>query len=354
MKKRYIIPIFVPHRGCPHACVFCNQASITGQTAAVDGKTVEEAIAAYRQTIPAGTDKTVEVAFYGGSFTGIPLAEQSELLVPAAQALAAGQIDGIRLSTRPDYIDRTILANLRHYRVRTIELGVQSLDAAVLAAAKRGHTADAVAAAVDLIREFGFDLGLQLMLGLPDDNPVKFRETVRQTIALRPDFVRIYPTLILKGTELAELYREGRYRPLSLPEAVDLAKTALAAFSRSGIPVIRVGLQPTEDIAAGSEVVAGPFHPAFRQLVESAMFRDALAAVARKYPRTAALDLRVNPREETAARGKRNGNLAWLREIGGPERVSLRTDAAVPAGEICLSAVDGETLDRCFRVVDYC
>lgn len=354
MKKHYIIPIFVPHRGCPHACVFCNQASITGQTAPVDGGKVEAAIAAYLATISPGTGKTVEVAFYGGSFTGIPLAEQSELLAPATRALAVGQIDGIRLSTRPDYIDRAVLDNLRCYRVQTIELGVQSLDAAVLAAAKRGHSAAAVGAAVSLIREYGFALGLQLMIGLPADTPAQFRETVRQTIDLHPDFVRIYPTLVLKGTELADLYRTGRYQPLVLPEAVEMAKIALGAFRRAGIPVIRLGLQPTEEIAAGGEVLAGPFHPAFRQLVESEMFRDALATVVREYPRAKMIELRINPREETAARGEKNRNLTRLQEAGGLEEVKLRPDGAVPAGEICLAAVDGEEQSRCFRVVDYC
>ncbi|MGI5839133.1 MAG: elongator complex protein 3 [bacterium] len=354
MKKHYIIPVFVPHRGCPHACVFCNQSSITGQKAPVDGAAVQAAIKSWLGTIPTGADKTVEVAFYGGSFTGIPLAEQSELLAPAARAIATGQIDGIRLSTRPDYIGRDILDNLLKYRVGTIELGVQSLAAPVLAAARRGHSAAMVSAAVSLIRRYGFILGLQLMIGLPADTPAQFRETVRQTIALQPDFVRIYPTLVLKGTELADMYREGRYVPLTLPAAIEQAKEALGAFRRAGIPVIRVGLQPTEDIAADAQVLAGPFHPSFRQLVESAMFRDAFAAAAREHLGAKTADILVNPKEETAARGRKNGNLAWLRKNSSWEVVNLHTDAAVPLGEIRLASIGGKTSNCCYRVADYC
>ncbi|MGN0163001.1 MAG: elongator complex protein 3, partial [Candidatus Ornithomonoglobus sp.] len=204
--RKYNIPIFVPHKGCPFDCVFCNQNRITGHIKVKDvtPDEVTETIEEYLATLPK-ENRAVETAFFGGSFTGIPMEEQSALMERVQPYIEDGRIDGIRLSTRPDYISPEILDNLKRYHVTTIELGVQSMEDSVLKAANRGHTARQVKDAVRLIREYDFDLGLQMMTGLPGDTPQHSIETARQLTPLRPDCVRIYPTLTIKDTYLEKL-----------------------------------------------------------------------------------------------------------------------------------------------------
>lgn len=273
-KQYYIIPIFVPHLGCPHACVFCNQRKITGQTTLPTPAEIKQTICSYLQTIPAKSDRTIEVAFYGGSFTALPVEQQLALLEPATQVWRSGQIDRIRLSTRPDCVNGELLAHLRHQGVRTVELGAQSLDPAVLLASKRGHTPADIVRASQLVRQAGLRLGIQMMIGLPGDTREKMLMTVRGISQMAADFVRIYPALVLKNTELHKLYLTGKYQPLSLGEAVNWSKEALILFSRMGIPVVRLGLQPTDTLMTEGEVVAGPFHSAFGDLVYSALLEE--------------------------------------------------------------------------------
>lgn len=311
-KSVYNIPIFVPHKGCPYDCVFCNQRRITGSIKEVTPENVRSIIRTALKTLPKN-DRQVEAAFFGGSFTGIPIPEQSALLSAAAEF--RDELDGIRLSTRPDYINREILDNLLKYGVTTIELGVQSMDPEVLKASNRGHTREQVIEAVRLIREYPFTLGLQMMTGLPGDTPEKSLKTADELIALHPKIVRIYPTLTIKDTYLEKLYRLGRYQPESLEEAVTLSKELLLRFEANGIRVIRLGLQATEEICEEGSVVAGPVHSAFRELVESRIYYDILTEKLKGFHGN--VTVFVNDKEISKAVGNRRENIEKIkREYG--------------------------------------
>lgn len=272
-KNHYIIPIFVPHLGCPHDCVFCNQVRITGLSTDVTHEYVKRTIEEHLSTFPKRSDITIEVAFYGGSFTGINKEIQRKLLSVPLQYKRKGLIDAIRLSTRPDYIDYEILSLLKEHEVDTIELGVQSLIDEVLYKSGRGHNSQQVYVASKLVKEYGFNLGLQMMVGLVGDNREKSIYTAKEFIKLNPYCVRIYPTLVIKDTYLEKMYNDNSYDPLTLGKAVDISTDLLMLFEYNNVNVIRVGLQPTDNITLGKDVVAGPFHPSFRQLVESNIYK---------------------------------------------------------------------------------
>ncbi|HWR60168.1 MAG TPA: radical SAM protein, partial [Clostridia bacterium] len=272
-KQHYIIPIFVPHKGCPHDCIFCNQKKITGQLGEVTAEEVREKIEEYLRTIPE-EGSHIEVAFYGGSFTAIPLDYQRSLLEAAFGYYEKGRLESIRVSTRPDCIDREIGENLRRYGVRTVELGVQSMDDKVLELCNRGHTSQDVVEAVRLLKEYGFAVGVQMMIGLPGDSEEKALRTARELVRLKPDIARIYPALVIRNTYMEELYLKGEFNPLTVEEAAEISKKLLIIFEGSEINVIRIGLQPTENIMTGRDVAAGPFHPSMRQLVEALVYRD--------------------------------------------------------------------------------
>ena len=274
--RTYNIPIFVPHRGCPFDCVFCNQKRITGTNNEVTPQTVDNTIKEYLKTINT-EDAKVEVAFFVFIFTGIPIAEQTSLLSVAHKYIKMGKIHGIRLSTRPDYINGEILDNLLKYGVTTIELGVQSMSDDVLLASGRGHTSEDVVNAVKKIREYPFTLGLQMMTGLPQDTFEKSIYTAEQIIKLQPELVRIYPTLTIKDTELERMYKNNLYTPQTVDEAVLLCKELLLKFEAANIKVIRLGLQSTDEISEGGSVVAGPLHSSFGELVQSAIYYDIIS-----------------------------------------------------------------------------
>lgn len=267
MTRHYIIPVFVPHYGCPHDCVFCNQNKITGLETDVTESQVKTTIDGYLATFK--ENSFIEVAFYGGSFTAIDFETQKRLLGIPRRYKEEGKINGIRLSTRPDAIDIDILSMLKENLVDTIELGVQSMDPVVLKLSERGHSNEDVFISSRMIKDMGFNLGLQLMTGLPGDSYKKSLESAKKIIALKPDFMRIYPTLVIKGTSLEKMYLEGLYNPQSLEEAVETACDILILAEASDTKVIRIGLQPTDNIQAGKDVIGGPFHPSIRQLVES-------------------------------------------------------------------------------------
>lgn len=282
MNRHYIIPIFVPHRGCPHDCVFCNQKHITGQTTEiVNALFVEMEIEKYLKTIP-DKGRYLEVSFFGGSFTGLPLEEQKELLYPAKKALDSGKIDAIRLSTRPDYIDDDILNLLKAYSVSIIELGVQSMDDLVLEESNRGHTKEDVYKSSRMIKSYGFTLGLQMMVGLPGDREDKDLYTADEFIKIKPLMVRIYPALVIKDTYMEHMYKKGTYIPLSLEESIEICAKLYLKFEKESINIIRIGLQPTANIRPGRDLIAGPFHPAYRELVESKILNDMLVVLAHK------------------------------------------------------------------------
>ena len=274
MAKRNIIPIFIPHYGCPNDCVFCNQRKITGMSTDISNSDVEDTILEYLSYFK--RKDNVEVAFYGGSFTAIPLEEQSEFLKVAHSYKEKGLVKYIRLSTRPDAIDEKILDNLKNYGVDIIELGVQSLDPEVLILSNRGHNASCVYEAANLIKSYGFKLGLQQMVGLPGDTLEKSLYTAREFVKLKPYCVRIYPTLVIKETALCKNLEKGSYKALELEDSIKYVADIINIYYRHDINVIRVGLQPTDNINYGGDIVAGAFHPAYRQLVESYYFKNAL------------------------------------------------------------------------------
>ncbi len=312
--KHVNIPIFISHEGCPNDCVFCNQRKITAKAKAMTTQEVAEQIQTYYSTLD---DRTyIELAFFGGSFTGIDARLQESYLKLAYEYKKAGKIHAIRLSTRPDYITKEILDRLKRYEVDTIELGVQSLDENVLKASNRGHLVSDVYHAVKLIKSYGFGLGIQLMVGLPEDTKERTIFSSKLTALLKPDFVRIYPTLVIRETDLLELCNQGKYLPLSIDEAVDWTKEMYRVFLKDQIPVIRMGLQPTELIAEGKEVLYGPFHPAFRQLVESAYFLDQmrkiLSEVSSNVDGSSHITIRCNPKDLSQVIGHKRSNILML------------------------------------------
>ncbi len=319
MTKQYVIPIFVPHLGCPNDCVFCNQTKISGQKTNVTKEDVRKTIEYYLEHIKE-PDKKVEVAFFGGSFTGIDEEVQNELLGAAYEFIQAGKVDSIRISTRPDYIDKSILKRLKKYKVKTIELGVQSANDFVLKRALRGHTFQDVKRASKLIRRHGFILGHQMMVGLPDSSKIDEINTAKALIKLKPKMVRIYPVLVIKGTKLEKDYETGKYEPLTVVQAVEVCKELVRLFADKKIDIIRIGLQNTDEINSpemeNSEVVAGPYHPAFRQLVESAMWYDAIVTKIKKLNvKVREVQVEVNPIDVNNVIGHKKENVQKLKDI---------------------------------------
>ena len=262
--KKYNIPIFIPHEGCPNDCVFCNQKKITGVQTSVTTEDVERIIEAYLKFLPKA-DRYAEVAFFGGSFTGLDLKVQEEFLKTAYKY--KDYIDGVRMSTRPDYINSEVLKLAKEYNVRTIELGLQSADDEVLRMNGRGHTFADTIKASELIRMSGITLGLQMMIGMYGSNPEKDLKTAIETAKLKPSCVRIYPTLTLSGTKLEKLYKSGEYIPYDIETAISVTDKVMRIFEDKGIDIIRVGLHSDESLTEENNIVAGPYHPAFRELV---------------------------------------------------------------------------------------
>ena len=318
MKKQYIIPIFVPHLGCPNDCVFCNQKSISGQTKEITKDDVKETIEEHLKFVK--EKSKVEIAFFGGSFTGIDEKKQEELLSVAYEYIKQGKANSIRISTRPDYIDRKILKKLKKYKVKTIELGVQSANDYILQKAGRGHTFEDVKRASKLIRFFGFDLGHQMMVGLPESTHLDEINTAKQLIKLKPKMVRIYPVLDIKNTKLEKEYEEGKYKALTIVQAVETCKELVKLFAKKNIEIIRIGLQPTDTITSldnpKSEVVAGPFHPAFRQLVEAGMWYDVIVEKIKKLnTKVKEVVVTVNPIDVNSVVGQKRENITNLKDI---------------------------------------
>ena len=272
--KHYIIPIFISHVGCPHQCVFCNQDKIARTLEKeVTGEEVRDTVDEYLRTINR-KNSTVEISFFGGTFTAIDVNKQKELLKVAKEYKDKGYIQKIRMSTRPDAINKYILDYLKDYKVDIIELGVQSLNNEVLRLSGRGHSAEDVYLASKLIKEYGFTLGHQIMPGLPGDNFNKDIETVKKSIEMNPDICRIYPSLVIKETPMEDMYNRGMYKPYTVEEAVYISKELYKLYKEAKVNIIRIGLQPTDSITLGKDVIAGPFHPAFRELVEGSLICD--------------------------------------------------------------------------------
>lgn len=264
--RPYIIPIFISHLGCPFQCLYCQQERITAQAKWLPTpEAVAARVEAYLATRKPGKYSHTEIAFYGGTFTGLEPALMEGLLRAAHRYVASGEARNLRASTKPDYVDAKKLDLLRGYGMDTVELGVQSLDDEVLRRVGRGYQARDVERAVALLKERGMKVGIQLMQGLPGADAAEALASARRAIALAPDFVRLYPTVVLGGTALAQLYREGRYRPWTLGEATELCRELAALFAAAGIPIIKLGLEFSSDEREG--ILAGPYHPRFRELV---------------------------------------------------------------------------------------
>jgi histone acetyltransferase (RNA polymerase elongator complex component) len=335
--RPFIVPVFIPHAGCPHRCAFCNQAAITGRWGGQDDSGDWRVRARQFLRFRRGNGRPVQLAFFGGNFLGLAAEHIHRLLAQAADFVQAGEVQGIRFSTRPDTINRQALDLLECFPVQTVEVGAQSMDDDVLACSRRGHTAAATSAAAELLKDRGYEVGLQLMVGLPGDDEARLMETGRHIADLKPAFVRIYPTLVLAGSLLETWYREGQYRPLSVAEAVQQTMPLYRLFRQRGIPVIRTGLQPTEEITPGGAVVAGPFHPAFGYLVQSACFVDALRNALRCMPVFyQTLEIRVHPKSVARMRGLRNANCGTLRREFGLAEVRVLADAELAEDAIGL------------------
>jgi len=272
--KRLIIPFFLNQEGCVRRCIFCNQHIISGARKEDARSGLEQTVATYLATAGSHPDRMVQIAFYGGSFTSLELSKQNEYLRCGQQFVSRGVVHSLRLSTRPDSLDQAGCRRLQAFGVRTVELGVQSLDDRVLAICNRGHSAAVALAAVDLLKIEGFETGVQLMLGLPGQSRESFRETVEKIIAIRPDFVRLYPAVVLRHTAWESFLGDFDYQPLSLVDAVEWCGWALKVFRHAGIPVVRMGLHPSDGLIAPGNIVAGPYHPAFGELVKSYLFRE--------------------------------------------------------------------------------
>ena len=270
--KTYHIPIFVPHKGCPHDCIFCNQRKITGQTTDTTKEDVNRITEENLSTFTG--DYRAEIAFFGGSFTGIELSKQTELLEEAHKYILQGRVDALRCSTRPDYITEEIVSNLKKYGMGCIELGVQSTDEEVLKASKRGHSFEDVKKAAEIIKKHDIELGVQMMLGLPGDTFEKSIKTANDLISLKPSCVRIYPTLVVPDTALDVLYQKGLYTPMSVEDTVELLSIIIPMFERENITIIRVGLQTTDEINA--DTVSGPYHPAIKELTEGRIIQKCI------------------------------------------------------------------------------
>lgn len=311
--KHVNVALFVPDEGCLHRCSFCNQKTISGFKRRLEPIDV---ISACETALSGKTDASGgEVAFFGGSFTAIERGYMLSLLKTAKSYLDRGFFKGVRISTRPDCIDDEILSLLKEYGVTSIELGCQSMDDEVLLLNERGHTADDSEKACRLIKSCGFELGVQMMTGLFGDTDEKALETAKKLIEFSPDTVRIYPTVVLKGTRLEELYQSGEYRAQTLDEAVLLCSRLLKLFSENGVRVIRLGLHSGGDVEEG--YVAGAYHPAFREKCESRLYREEIGAVLKaNMIKSGRVDLSVSKKYISQAIGQKKENLAFFKEKG--------------------------------------
>ena len=330
-KRPFIVPVFIPHAGCPHRCIFCNQHSTTGQAELqLSAGGVRQSISAFLEH-RRDPQRFTEISFYGGNFLGLPAEQIQLLLATAAAYVRKGQADGIRFSTRPDTIDVGRLELLAPYPVTTIELGVQSMNNEVLERSARGHTADDTLRAIALLAESPYATGLQMMVGLPGDTAATALASARRLAGLTPDFVRIYPTVVFKGSPLARWYAEGRYEPLSLDEAVALTAELYLIFARNDIPVIRMGLQAGPELDFDADLVTGPFHPAFGELVQSAIWQDAISRhIDKEGLRGAEVLIEVHSRMLSQIKGQHDSNIIALLNKHDLRTMEVRAKDAVP------------------------
>jgi histone acetyltransferase (RNA polymerase elongator complex component) len=326
-----IYPVFIPHAGCPHRCLFCAQDRSTSHADVPSA----EAVGTWLETVlPEQGDG--EIAFYGGTFTSLPEEQQTLYLDSATCHIASGRVSGIRISTRPDALDARTLARLSDAGVTTVEIGCQSFNDAVLINSKRGHTAVDSVRSVQACQVAGFQVGIQLMPGLPGGDGEEAIRSLQQAIDLKPSFLRIYPTVVVEGTELAEHWRAGDFTPWSLDQAIDLCADMLLRCRKHGVPIIRLGLQ--SDPQLEENLLAGPYHPAFGQLVRSRLWRRALSHAGRHCN-----NFTVNPSDLSDALGHRGENREWLKQAD--PHITISVDQSVARESLRTSEVDLQLFD---------
>lgn len=327
----FVIPFFIPHQGCPHQCLFCNQNSITGETyssadirADID-RLIEEWLS-YRKN-----RKPTHFAFYGGSFTCLPMDQQTNMLEALLPWVKKGEIDLLRLSTRPDCINPEICEFLRQYDVGVVELGVQSLDNKVLHASRRGHDSQDARVATELLKEKGFQVGIQLMPGLPGETRMSFMRTVKKVISLQPTFVRIYPAVVVEKSGLAELYFKGKYAPLSLDMAVVLCSWAMKRFQENDIEVVRTGLQHSHSLQ--KSVIAGPYHSAFGEMVKARQWFKRVRSILAENGNEK-IRFTISTRDLSCFNGVNRSNREKYAKLGLDERMEVMVDRHMQRGSL--------------------
>lgn len=326
--RHFTIPIFIPELACPNRCIFCNQQKISGALCLPGKQEIVATIESHLNTIPEGS--VIELGYFGGNFTGIEPDMQKFFLSVSKAYLDRGLISGIRISTRPDYISETSLTLLKDFGVSTIELGAQSLDDDVLKSSGRGHSVEDIRQAAYLILTNGFHLGLQMMIGLPGDSKEKALSTARKIIDFGAESTRIYPTLVIRDTELEEQFLKGVYVPLTLEEAIDWTKEIVCLFEEAGVTILRIGLHPSEGLLSGENLLAGPFHVAFGEMVSSAIWREKFKGfISAKAAELSTLDgkknqlkIEVPVGQANAAIGHRAENKKWLLDYYSKVRVT--------------------------------
>jgi histone acetyltransferase (RNA polymerase elongator complex component) len=336
----FVIPVFIPHAGCPHQCLFCDQTRTTNRDRTFPTESQIDAeinrFLSYRRDHRRWT----EISFFGGNFLGLSDSQIMQLLTIADRYIQTGRAQGIRFSTRPDTIDEKRVALIRDYPISTIEIGAQSMNASVLAMSRRGHSPDDTIKAVKLLKNNGFRTGLQMMVGLPAESEQAAVTSAQQMAGLAPDFVRIYPCLVLRGSPLARWYSQGRFVPLSLEKSVSLVKRIYSLMTVRGITVIRMGLQPTTELNSGAGVLAGPFHPAYGELVYSALWMDALRRTLSSHNvNDGNLTIEIHPKAGSRIRGHRRCNLKRLRREYHLTRIKIVPDSQLPRDLSLLNGV---------------
>ncbi len=342
MKRHLIIPFFIPHAGCPYRCLFCNQKLISGESQPFpDYEQIQQRI---RQWLERSPGRSAEVAFYGGSFTMLHKKIQEELLEAVQPFCLLKSVHGIRISTRPDALDEHILSFLAVKQVRTIEIGVQSLDEQVLVASGRGHTAVESIDAIKRVKALGFKVGVQLLPGLPEDSYKKAIDSIRGVIMAGAQFVRIYPAVVLEGTALAESYRAGQYQPPDLKSGINTCARMLKICLKKDIPVIRIGLQAEDGLTKGDAVFAGCWHPALGQMVFSKLYQDLVVMLADRLNSTDDIKLSCNPSRLSDVIGNAGSNLKHWQKIGLPI-YKVRPDSSLKNDQVCLENVKYKIID---------
>ncbi len=341
--KPLVIPVFIPHSGCPHQCAFCNQSIITNQKSNLPNRAeINDIIAQYLKY--KGGRKKVELAFFGGNFLGLPDKTVCKLLDIVNPWIIEKKINGIRFSTRPDTINPQILDLIKAYKISAIELGVQSMNDEVLLKSKRGHSSKDIIKAIELLKKKSFKIGVQVMTGLPFDKDDSLIKSTKQVAQLAPDFARIYPLLVLKGSLMALWYKKNLYKPLSLEKSVILVKQMYQIFKAANIDVIRMGLQSSEMMNDASMVIAGPWHPAFGHLVFSSIFYDIvckkidqsidLIEPEQELLKSKKLILKIHPNSESQLRGDKNFNLKKLRQRYPQLDIKIQQDNTLSLDQI--------------------